>query len=119
MKLFYSIREWWEYLISAIRGMCVGFLKILCSIVMGIASIFSYIGRSVNAFARREPKAMLVIVLLLLTIGAGWLLNFVNERSMRVTAERERDSLSLKLDSAKQNSMVRARPLIDNHWNVQ
>ena len=34
------------------------------------------------------------------------MMNFVNERSMRVSAEYQRDSLSLKLDSARQNAYI-------------
>lgn len=116
MKLFYSFGEWKKYFVSAIRGVFVGLLRILWSIVMGVASFLAYIFRSISSFARREPRAMLVIVIMLTIIGILWMMNFVNERSMRVKAEMQRDSISLKLDSAKQNSMVRETPRIDNHW---
>ncbi len=116
MKLFYSFGEWKKYIVSAIRSVFVGLLRILWSIVMGLVSLIAYVSRSISSFSRREPRAMLVIVVMLIVIGFSWMMNFVNERSMRVKAEMQRDSISLKLDSAKQNSMVRETPRIDNHW---
>lgn len=115
MKLFYSFGEWKKYFVSAIRGVFVGLLRILWSIVMGVASFLAYIFRTISSFAKREPRAMLIIVIMLTVIGFSWVMNFVNERSMRVKAEMQRDSISLKLDSAKQNSMLHSIPHIDNH----
>lgn len=115
MKLFYSFGEWKKYFVSAIRGVFVGLLRILWSIVMGVASFLAYIFRTISSFAKREPWAMLIIVVMLTVIVFSWVMNFVNERSMRVKAEMQRDSISLKLDSAKQNSMLHSIPHIDNH----
>lgn len=115
MKLFNSFKDWKKYILSAIRNLFVGLLRILLSIVIGIASIIAYIFRTISSFARREPRAMLVIVVMLTLIGFLWMMNFVNERSMRVKAEMQRDSLSLKLDSAKQNAMIRDVPKIYNN----
>lgn len=107
MKLFYSFGEWKKYIVSAIRSVFVGLLRILWSIVMGLVSLIAYVSRSISSFSRREPRAMLVIVVMLIVIGFSWMMNFVNERSMRVSAEYQRDSLSLKLDSARQNAYIR------------
>ena len=107
MKLFYSFGEWKKYIVSAIRSVFVGLLRILWSIVMGVISIFAAIWKSVKAFCRREFAASLIIAAIFGVIGILWLGTFVKERTARVNAEYQRDSLSLKLDSAKQNSMVR------------
>ena len=116
MKLFYSFGEWKKYFVSAIRGVFVGLLRILWSIVMGLVSLIAYVSRSISSFSRREPRAMLVIVVMLIVIGFSWMMNFVNEQSMRVKAEMQRDSISLKLDSAKQNAYVQ-EPFVVNHWD--
>lgn len=117
MKLFYSFWEWKKYIVSAIRSVFVGLLRILWSIVMGLVSLIAYGSRSISSFSRREPRAMLAIVVMLIVIGFSWMMNFVNERSMRVKAEMQLDSISLKLDSAKQKSMLHNIPHVDNHWN--
>ena len=114
MKLFNSFKDWKKYILSAIRSVFVGLLRIVWSIIIGAVSLVAGIIRSIRAFARREPKAMVVIALLFLFIGICWMMNFVNERAMRVSAEYQRDSLSLKLDSAKQNAYIR-EPFV-NHW---
>lgn len=114
MKLFYSFGEWKKYIISAIRNVFVGLLRILWSIIIGVVSVIAYILRAVSSFSKREPRAMLVIVIMLTVIGFLWMMNFVNERSMRVKAELQRDSISLKLDSAKQNA-YRHNPFGVNH----
>lgn len=106
MKIFYSFSEWWRFFLSAIRGIAIGVFKVFYSIVAGIVSVFAYIVRSIASFQRREPKALLVVVILLSAVCFCWAMNFANERSMRVNAEMQRDSLSLKLDSAKQNSQI-------------
>ncbi len=116
MKLFNSFKDWKKYILSAIRSVFVGLLRIVWSIVIGVVSLVAGIFRSIGAFSRREPKAMLVIIILFTCVFFGWIMNFVNERAMRVSAEYQRDSLSLKLDSAKQNAYVQ-EPFVVNHWD--
>lgn len=106
MKLFYSFMEWKKYTLSAIRNVLVGLLRIVWAILNGIVSLVAGVFRSIGAFSRREPRAMLVIIILFACILFAWMMNFVNECSMRVSAEYQRDSLSLKLDSARQSAYI-------------
>jgi hypothetical protein len=115
MRLFYSFKDWRKYILSAIRSVFVGLLRIVWSIVNGVVSLVVGIFRSVDSFSRREPNAMLVIVALFTCLLFWWITNFLNERAMRVSAEYQRDSLSLKLDSARQNTNIREQ--IVNPWD--
>lgn len=117
MRLFYSFKNWKEYSLVSVRKVIEGLLRIIYAIIVGAVSFLAYIIRTVNSFARREPKAMLVIVVLLICIAFGWSMNFVSERSKRIAAEMQRDSISLKLDSAKQNAVVCNNPRKVNHWD--
>ncbi len=116
MILFYSFKDWKKYILSAVRKLFVSLLRIVWAIVNGAASLVAGASRSIGAFTRREPKAMCVITFLLTFIISCWLINFVRERAMRVAAEMQRDSIALKLDSAKQNAYIR-EPFGFNHWN--
>lgn len=107
MKIFRTFMEWWEYAFSSIKTMCIGLAKVLWSIVLGLVSIMAAVWRAVKAFCGREPKASIVIGFLYLLGAAGWLGTFMKERRERVYAEYQRDSIALKLDSAKQNAYVR------------
>lgn len=115
MKLFNSFKDWKKYILSAIRSVFVGFLRIVWAILNGVVSFVVGVFRSIDAFSIREPKAMLVIIILFTCVNMGWIMYFVNERAMRVSAEMQRDSLILKLDSAKQNAYIR-EPFA-NHWD--
>ena len=48
MNLFYSFGEWKKYFVSAIRGVFVGLLRIIWSIVIGVASFLAYIFRTIR-----------------------------------------------------------------------
>ena len=73
MKLFYSFREWKKYTLSAIRNVLVGLLRIVWAILNGIVSLVAGVFRSIGAFARREPRAMFVIVILYVILFFVWL----------------------------------------------
>lgn len=116
MILFNSFKDWKKYILSAVRKLFVSLLRIVWAIVNGVVSLVYGASRSIGAFTRREPKAMCVITFLLSFMFFCWLANFAKERSMRVAAEMQRDSIALKLDSAKQNAHIR-EPFGLNHWN--
>lgn len=116
MILFYSFKDWKRYILSVVRKLFVNLLRIVWGIINGVVSLVACIFRSVCAFTDREPKAMCVICVLFGCVLFGWMLNFVNERSIRARAEMQRDSIALKLDSAKQNAYKR-EPFCFNHWD--
>ena len=115
MKLFKNFKEWKDYVLSAIENVLVGLLRIVWSLLKGLASLLVYVFSSISSFCKREPIAMLVMSVILACIILCWIFTFVNERSMRVNAESQRDSISLKLDSARQNSLVTEYSNVE--WN--
>lgn len=117
MVLFKTFKSWKNFILSAIKSVFVGLLRILWSIILGVISIFAAIWKSVKAFCRREFAASLIIAAIFGVIGILWLGTFVKERTARVNAEYQRDSLSLKLDSAKQNAFI-GEPRGINHWDI-
>ena len=102
MILFKSFKSWKNYFLSAVKNVFIGFARILWSVISGLISILAFIWRSIKDFCRREFWAALVIGIVAVIIIAGWLCTFACERAARVTAEFQRDSLAVKLDSAKQ-----------------
>ena len=106
MKLFKNFKEWKDYTLSAVKDIFTGLLRIVWSLLKGLASLLVYVFSSISSFCKREPIAMLVMAIILACTILCWVFTFVNERSMRVNAESQRDSISLKLDSARQNSLV-------------
>ena len=113
MKLFKSFKEWRKYALSAIRSVCVGMLRILWSVLFGLVSLLAYAYRSTCQFCKREFKAAFFAGLIIVLLSVCWFGTFINERGNRVYAEFQRDSLALKLDSAKQNAYVRMRDSIE------
>ena len=95
--------------------------RIITCIIFGVVSVFVYVGKQIESFCKREFAAALIIGTITVAIIAGWMGTFITERSARVTAEYQRDSLAMKLDSAKQYSrgldQQASDLLINNHWN--
>lgn len=115
MILFKTFKSWKEYFFNALKNLLLGVARIIWSVIAGAISVLAAIGRSINAFCRREFKAALIIGATSFFLIMLWMGTFVSERSARVTAEYQRDSLSMKLDSAKQFNHALSDPL--NHWN--
>lgn len=99
MKVFESFAAWREYFLAAARTLLRGLCTVLWSLALGIVSIMVYAYRSVVAFCRRERTAAIIIAIIGILVCAGWLGTFVRERSERVAAEYQRDSLSYIVDS--------------------
>lgn len=64
MVLFKTFKSWKNYILSAIQNVFVGLLRIVYAFVNGAISLIVGVFRSIGAFARREPRAMFVIVVL-------------------------------------------------------
>ncbi len=75
-----------------------GLWRIVSGVIFGIASVFVFIGKKIEAFCRREFAASLIIGSVAVIMIAAFTLTFVKERSMRISAEMQRDSLSYVLD---------------------
>lgn len=73
MKFFMSFRDWKNYILSAIRNVFIGLCRIVWAIGNGLVSLIAGIIRSTFAFSRREPKAMIVIVILYVVLLLIWL----------------------------------------------
>ena len=113
--LFDDFRQWRVCLWAGVCKAAWGLWRILTCIVFGILSVFAYIGKQIDAFYRREFAASLIIGFVIAVLSVCWLVTFVNERAARVGAEMQRDSLALRLDSAKQNSPA-VFDRYQNHW---
>lgn len=99
---FYSLFETWHSwkvcMWAGCKNFAWGLWRVITCIVLGILSIFKWIGTMIEAFAHREPIAMLVVSIIIACLSVGWLYTFVGTRATIKSALWERDSMSLKLD---------------------
>lgn len=95
--LFDNFRQWRVCLWSGVCKAAWGLLRILTCIIFGIVSIIAYCFKQICAFCKREFVASLIIVVLFVLLSAGWLATFMSERTHRVAAEMQRDSISYEL----------------------
>lgn len=109
--LFDDFRQWRVCLWSGVCKAAWGLCRILTCIVLGIVSVFVWIGKQIEAFCKREFVASLIICVIAVAFIVSFGITFVKERKARVNAEMQRDRLSYELDSVKQLSPVK------NHWS--
>lgn len=102
MKVIYSWEDWKIFAEIAIRSFFVGIVRPLWLIVVGLISLCHYIGCVIGAFAKREFVAAMIIMTVLVVVAVAWLATFVNERSKRVEAEMQRDSIAYILQKKMQ-----------------
>ena len=114
--LFDNVRQWRVCFWAGVCKAAWGLWRIFTCIVFGVISVLAHIGRQIGAFFRREFVASLIIGALIALICGGWIFTFVTERAARVGAEMQRDSLVLRLDSAKRNSGHLKFDVYQNHW---
>lgn len=98
LSLFDSWHQWKVCMLSGLRNAGWGIWRIITCIFFGILSIFRWIGLKIEAFARREPVAMLIVCVLIAGLSLGWIFTFVGSRAEIKSAIWERDSMSVKLD---------------------
>lgn len=79
-----------------------GLWRITSGVFLGVASIFAYCGRQIEAFCKREPIAATIIAITFTAMAAGWLYTFVQGRAQAVTIQHTADSLSYSLDKIMQ-----------------
>lgn len=92
--LFDDVRQWRVCLWSGVCKAAWGLWRIVSCLLFGLLSVFWWIGKQMSAFCKREFVASLIIAVVLLSVVFGWLTTFINERTMRVAAEHERDSVA-------------------------
>lgn len=100
--IFDSFSEWRDYLWKACRQFIMGVLRVIYSVLMGIVSVFVWIGKLIEAFCRRETVAAIVIGFFFSLILFGWVYTFTKERSAYMTAQFKADSLSYSLGQIEQ-----------------
>lgn len=98
LSLFDSWHQWKVCMLSGLRNAGWGIWRIITCVFFGILSIFRWIGLRIEAFARREPVAMLIVCVLIAGLSLGWIFTFVGSRAEIKSAIWERDSMSVKLD---------------------
>lgn len=98
LSRFDSWHQWKVCMLSGLRNAGWGIWRIITCIFFGILSIFRWIGLKIEAFARREPVAMLIVCVLIAGLSLGWIFTFVGSRAEIKSAIWERDSMSVKLD---------------------
>lgn len=101
--LFYSFRTWRICMGEGFKQFGWGLWRIVSGSFLGIASVFAYVGRQIEAFCRREPIAATIIALTFSAMAAGWLYTFVNGRARTAMAQHAADSLSYSLELLTQS----------------
>ena len=101
--IYTEFRTWRMALSYRLRLVLSGFygLFVFC-VIIGIASLFLYCIRQVNAFFRRETIAACIITSILLLMSAGWCGTFIRERQRYVKAQHVADSLAYDLSKFTQ-----------------
>lgn len=95
--IFDSWHQWKVCFSSGCSKAAWGIWRIVTCIILGIVSVFAYIGRQIEAFTRREPVAMLIVTILIVCMSLGWLFTFTSGRVALKSAQYERDSMSIRL----------------------
>lgn len=98
LSMFDSWHQWKVCMLSGLKSAGWGVWRIVTCIVFGTLSTFRWIGCLIEAFARREPVAMLIVFILTACLSLGWFFTFVGSRAEIKSALWERDSVSVKLD---------------------
>ena len=94
--LFYDFKAWLSYMKASVKRTILGICQIMYGIIMGIVSVFAYIGRQIEDFCKRETFAAIIIGIVICILAGGWLFSFVVGRASIKKVEAERDSISLK-----------------------
>lgn len=81
---------------AGIKNAFWGISRIITAIVIGIVSVLAYAARQVNAFCRRETIAAAIVGVLIIALSTTLIATFVTERSARVHAENQRDSIAYR-----------------------
>lgn len=113
-KLFDNWHQWSVCFLSGCKSAAWGLWRIFTCIIFGIASVFVYIGKQIEAFCRREPIAAFIIGIVISLMAFGWISTFMESRVRIKTAEYQRDSIGYKLDKYLQAYDSTATIIIDN-----
>lgn len=97
-QMFETFRQWKVCMTAGIEKASWGIWRILTGVFFGFLSVLWWIGRMVEAFARREKVAAAIIGILLLILSFGWIATYVNTKTQLTTAEYQRDSIGYVLD---------------------
>jgi Na+/melibiose symporter-like transporter len=100
--IFESLAQWWGCTVSAFRHIGKGVARLLYAIVIGIVSLFVWIGKQIEAFCKREPVAAGIIAAVFLLMSVGWIYTFTRERHATVVAQHKADSLAYDLSRITQ-----------------
>lgn len=100
--LFYSFRTWRICMAAGFKELGWGIWRITSGVFLGVASVFAYCGRQIEAFCRREPIAATIIAITFTAMAGGWLYTFVQGRTTAVNIQHTADSLSYSIDRLTQ-----------------
>ena len=100
--IFKSFTDWWGFVRRTLFLMCKMVCRLLYAVIMGIVSVFVYVGKQIEAFCRRETIAAIIIGVVLCAMIVGWVFTFTKERTAYVTAQHKADSLAYSLDQFEQ-----------------
>ena len=96
-----SLRDWQGCIKSAIAGIARNVWALFYTLALGLFSLIIWLIVSVEDFCRREPKAALIMGIIIVFLSVGWILCYVDGRAQLLTAQYERDSVSIMLDRIK------------------
>lgn len=92
------LREWQGCVKSAIVGIARNVWALFYTLALGLFSLIVWLIVSVEDFCKREPKAALIMGIIIVFLSVGWIMCYVDCRAQLLTAQYERDSVSIVLD---------------------
>lgn len=92
------LKDWQGCIKSAIAGIARNVWALFYTLVLGLFSLIMWLIISVEDFCRREPKAALIMGIIIVFLSVGWIMSYVDGRAQLLTAQYERDSVSIVLD---------------------
>lgn len=94
MKMIYnSFSDWAQVPKKALIGLVLNFVRLICSVAVGLISIFA----ALYGWGKSHTK--IVLITLLVITAAGWKVSHMQMKAQLTTVEHHRDSLQMKMDS--------------------
>lgn len=94
----FKLKEWQGCVNSAIAGIARNVWRLFYTLALGLFSFIVWLAVSVEEFCKREPKAALIMGIIIVFLTVGWIMSYVNGRAQLLTAQYERDSVIIMLD---------------------
>lgn len=81
-----KLRDWQGCFKSAIAGIARNVWRLFYTLALGLFSLIVWLIVSVEEFCKREPKAALIMGIIIVFLTVGWILTYVDGRAQLLTA---------------------------------